>query len=88
MKKIWGVSTALGMVGCAQVKGVPDGENSEVVWFGLVFAGSEFYLIGFGVLWKLESPFTLILLCVTFSFGKNNFVFMSLMLLKPVELLQ
>lgn len=57
-------------------------------WFGLVFAGSDFCLIGFGVLWKLESPFTLILLCVTFSFGKNNFVFMSLMLLKPVELLQ
>lgn len=69
-KKYGGVSTALGMVGCAQVKRVPDGENSEVVWFGLFFAGSDFYLIGFGVLWKLESPFTLILLCVTFSFGK------------------
>ena len=66
------------------MKCVPEGKNSLVVWF---LQGLISVQIGFGTLWKLESLFTAIPLCVSFSFGKNNFVFIPLMLMKHVELI-
>ena len=75
----------LGTGGCAKVKCVPKGENSLVVWF---LQGLISVQIGFGALWKLELPFTVIPLWASFSFGKNNFVFTPLMLMKHVELIQ
>jgi len=82
MAKAWGISTVLGTEECAKVKGVPEGENSWVIWFlqGLISVQT-----GFG---KLETPFTVIPLCVSFSFGKNNFLFIPLMLMKRVGLIQ
>lgn len=85
MKKAWGISTALGTEGYAKVKHVPDGGNALVVRFLQGLISVE---IGFGARWKLESPFTAIPLCVSFSFGKNNFVFIPLMLMEHVELIQ
>lgn len=76
-----GISTALGTGACAKVKRVAEGENGLVVWFLQDHTG-------FGALWKQEAQFTASPSWVGFSFGKNNFVFVPLLLLKHVELIQ
>lgn len=72
------------MGGCAKVNCVPEGADGWV-WS---LQGLISVQIGFGALWKLELPFTAIPLCASFPFGKNSFVFISLMLMKHVELIQ
>lgn len=63
------------------MKCVPEGGNRLVGWFlqDLISVQN-----GFGALWQLESPLTAIPLGVSFSFGKNNHVFIPLMLMKCV----
>lgn len=85
MKKAWEIHTALRAGGSATLMCVPGGENHLVVWF---LQGLISFQTGFGALWKLEPSLTVILLCVSFSFDKNNFIFIPLMLLKNVELIQ
>lgn len=77
--------TALGAGGSAKLMCIPEGENHLVVWF---LQGLISFQIGFEALWKLEPPPAVILLCVSSSFDKNNFMFIPLVLLKDVELIQ